>query len=119
MDGEEEKRKKNKNEKIEIAHKVSDGTFEEIKATTGAIGNDIDLCVICLETVSERAIAFPCRHHNFDFLCLTSWLQERPTCPLCLYTSIGPFRGKLTKARQHSSLLSRIWPEVAQGLQSL
>ena len=117
MDGEEDKRKKNK--KIEIAPEVSDGTFEEIKATTGGIGNDIDLCVICLETVSERAVAFPCRHHNFDFLCLASWLQERPTCPLCLYTSIGSFGGKLTKARQHSSALSRIWLEVARGLQSL
>ena len=97
MDVKEDMRKKNK--EIEIAHKVSDRTFEEVKATTGGIGNDIDLCVICLETVSERAVAFPCRHHNFDFLCLASWLQERLTCPLCLYTSVGPFGGKLTRAR--------------------
>ena len=121
MDEEEDKKKKKnkKEKKAEITHKVSDGTFEEIKATTGGIGNDIDLCVICLETVSERAVALPCRHRNFDFLCLASWLQERPTCPLCLYTPAGPFGGKLTKARQHSSALSRIWLEVARGLQSL
>ena len=117
MDGEEDKRKKNK--KVEIAHKISDGNSEEIMASTREIGNDNDLCVICLETVSERAIAFPCRHHNFDFLCLASWLQERPTCPLCLYTPIGPFGCKLTKARQHTSLLSRIWLELTRGLQSL
>ncbi|KAH0542085.1 hypothetical protein FGG08_003465 [Glutinoglossum americanum] len=42
-----------------------------------------DLCVICLERISERALAIPCGHHNFDFLCLISWLQERPACPLC------------------------------------
>ena len=118
MDGEEDKRKNKKNI-IETAHKGSDSTFEEIKTTTGGISNDIDLCVICLETVSERAVAFPCRHHNFDFLCLASWLQERPTCPLCLYTLIGPFGAKLTKARQHSSALSRIRLEVARGFQSL
>ncbi len=42
-----------------------------------------DNCVICLSTVSERAVATPCRHSSFDFLCLISWLQERSACPLC------------------------------------
>lgn len=40
-------------------------------------------CVICLDFVSERAVASPCHHQSFDFLCLVSWLQESPTCPLC------------------------------------
>lgn len=40
-------------------------------------------CVICLECISERACTLPCRHSSFDFLCLISWLQEQPTCPLC------------------------------------
>lgn len=40
-------------------------------------------CVICLDTVSERATALPCRHESFDFLCLVSWLQESSSCPLC------------------------------------
>ncbi|KAI9886591.1 MAG: hypothetical protein M1823_001633 [Watsoniomyces obsoletus] len=41
------------------------------------------VCVICLERCSERATAQPCRHDLFDFLCLVSWLQEKPNCPLC------------------------------------
>lgn len=40
-------------------------------------------CVICLSTVSEWAVATPCQHSSFDFLCLVSWLQERSACPLC------------------------------------
>ncbi|KUL84601.1 hypothetical protein ZTR_08728 [Talaromyces verruculosus] len=40
-------------------------------------------CVICLDAVSEPAIAIPCKHDNFDFLCLASWLQQRRVCPLC------------------------------------
>ncbi|RAO72155.1 uncharacterized protein BHQ10_008167 [Talaromyces amestolkiae] len=40
-------------------------------------------CVICLDAVSEAAIAIPCKHDNFDFLCLASWLQQRRVCPLC------------------------------------
>lgn len=40
-------------------------------------------CVICLDVVSEGCVAQPCAHRNFDFLCLASWLQERPSCPLC------------------------------------
>ena len=73
--------------------KVLDRSSEEIKATTGGVGS-IDLCVICLDTVSERAVASPCRHHSFDFLCLVSWLQERSTCPLCLCTSVDSPRRK-------------------------
>lgn len=42
-----------------------------------------DTCVICLDPVTERAVAVPCNHLNFDFLCLCSWAQEHPSCPLC------------------------------------
>lgn len=42
-----------------------------------------DACTICLERISERAIAAPCNHCSFDFVCLVSWLQEQPKCPLC------------------------------------
>lgn len=42
-----------------------------------------DVCVICLEPPSERAVCVPCNHCSFDFLCLASWAQEHATCPLC------------------------------------
>lgn len=42
-----------------------------------------DVCVICLEPISERAIAVPCNHCVFDFICLASWLQSNQSCPLC------------------------------------
>lgn len=42
-----------------------------------------DVCTICLERISERAITIPCNHCSFDFICLVSWLQEQPKCPLC------------------------------------
>jgi hypothetical protein len=35
-----------------------------------------DTCVICLDPVTERAVAVPCNHLNFDFLCLCSWTIE-------------------------------------------
>lgn len=60
---------------------LSESTLKENKS-----GSHVEICVICLDTVSERAITAPCRHHSFDFMCLVSWLQERPTCPLCLCT---------------------------------
>ncbi|KAK5107160.1 hypothetical protein LTR62_001685 [Meristemomyces frigidus] len=43
----------------------------------------LDTCTICLQIISERAVAVPCNHLSFDFLCLVSWLQEQATCPLC------------------------------------
>lgn len=40
-------------------------------------------CVICLQPITDRAVAVPCNHLAFDFVCLVSWLQHRETCPLC------------------------------------
>ncbi|OQD77161.1 hypothetical protein PENDEC_c003G01619 [Penicillium decumbens] len=42
-----------------------------------------DPCVICLETITEPSVAVPCHHSNFDYLCLLSWLEQQPNCPLC------------------------------------
>ncbi|KAL2135168.1 hypothetical protein VTI74DRAFT_9485 [Chaetomium olivicolor] len=42
-----------------------------------------DCCVICLDSISDACAALPCGHAHFDFLCLVSWLQEHPNCPLC------------------------------------
>lgn len=60
------------------SRKVLLSQVEEVKPS-----GQFDSCVICLDTVSERATLSPCRHESFDFLCLLSWLQERSTCPLC------------------------------------
>ena len=46
-------------------------------------GSVQDACVVCLEPISERAIASPCNHCSFDFLCLISWTELRASCPLC------------------------------------
>lgn len=43
-----------------------------------------DPCVICLETITEPCVAVPCKHSNFDYLCLLSWLEQQPNCPLCM-----------------------------------
>lgn len=47
------------------------------------IETESQTCVICLETVSEPAIALPCKHECFDFPCLGNWLTKHKTCPLC------------------------------------
>ncbi|TRX97602.1 hypothetical protein FHL15_001357 [Xylaria flabelliformis] len=40
-------------------------------------------CVICLTDVAKPCRALPCKHCNFDYLCLLTWLEHRPCCPLC------------------------------------
>jgi Ring finger domain len=42
-----------------------------------------DCCVICLDRISEQAESTPCGHKSFDYVCLLSWLEQRPACPLC------------------------------------
>lgn len=70
-----------------MEHDNLDARSQIIQATLAGIQqNDRDgeeCCVICIEAVSDKAVAQPCKHDNFDFVCLLSWLQERSTCPLC------------------------------------
>ena len=58
-------------------------TLQEVQTAATTNHEDSDPCVICLETISEKAVAYPCKHESFDFLCLISWLQEKDNCPLC------------------------------------
>lgn len=44
---------------------------------------DPEICVICLETLSERVVALPCKHACFDFPCLGNWLTKHRSCPIC------------------------------------
>ena len=39
-------------------------------------------CVICLDLISEKCVATPCRH-SYDYVCILSWLELRQSCPLC------------------------------------
>jgi hypothetical protein len=52
------------------------------EATTST-SRSIEDCVICLSTITAPAKAIPCQHSYFDFLCILTWLQNRPSCPLC------------------------------------
>ena len=52
----------------------------------------LEACAICLESITDRAITVPCNHASFDFLCLVSWVQDHPVCPLCkLSRQLRPF----------------------------
>lgn len=64
-----------------LQQRVLQTTVDGVKSELGD-----DPCVICLDRISEKALAFPCKHESFDFICLISWLQEKSTCPLCKAT---------------------------------
>ena len=72
----------------DIRRCVLKSTLQQVNTTTGYLEQEKDPCVICLDCISERAVALPCRHENFDFLCLLSWLQEQITCPLCVLVHV-------------------------------
>ncbi|WEW60131.1 RING finger protein [Emydomyces testavorans] len=66
---------------VNLQHEVLQKTLDEVThSTTDGVANP---CVICLEQAQEVGVAIPCKHGNFDFICLVSWLQQRRTCPLC------------------------------------
>jgi len=41
------------------------------------------ICVICLDRISDEAVALPCKHDQFHFSCLGTWLLQARDCPLC------------------------------------
>lgn len=64
----------------ELAIEPADATPISILPVTQTLP---DYCVICLDVITEKAIALPCRHEQFDFPCLGQWLQRQQVCPLC------------------------------------
>ncbi|KAJ0426284.1 RING finger domain protein [Aspergillus carlsbadensis] len=68
----------------DIQQQILQRTLQEVAQEHSQHQEDVpDPCVICLEPITEPAIAVSCNHANFDFLCLVSWLEQRRNCPLC------------------------------------
>lgn len=62
----------------QVLNETLNGISSQNSSDTAAL-----CCVICLSEITEPCTAKPCTHHNFDFLCLTTWLEQKPNCPLC------------------------------------
>lgn len=68
---------------------MGDRNTEEIisyhysEETTSSQNSTVEHCTVCLSGIIERAVAYPCNHLSFDFICLVQWLQTSATCPLC------------------------------------
>ncbi|TDZ21779.1 putative RING finger protein [Colletotrichum orbiculare MAFF 240422] len=70
----------------ELQSAIVQNTLLEISSRPADLQQDTsadDCCVICLERISEACEAHPCQHHNFDYLCLITWLDQQIACPLC------------------------------------
>ncbi|TVY58070.1 putative RING finger protein [Lachnellula suecica] len=68
---------------LDARSQILQTTLAEISSRQASNDTEENCCVICLERISELAIAQPCKHESFDFICLISWLQEQVSCPLC------------------------------------
>ncbi|KAI1350052.1 hypothetical protein F5Y01DRAFT_165084 [Xylaria sp. FL0043] len=72
----------------DLQSKILQNTLAEVAARKES-NNEKDedqpseCCVICLESITEACEAKPCKHRNFDYLCLLSWLERLSKCPLC------------------------------------
>ncbi|KAI8668934.1 RING-type domain-containing protein [Fusarium keratoplasticum] len=67
----------------DLERQVLQSTLAEIATTQE---DAVECCVICLEGITEACEVVPCQHRNFDYLCLLSWLEQTPKCPLCKAT---------------------------------
>ena len=74
-----------------------------------------EICIICLDRITEKATASPCQHDQFDFACLGTWLQQQQICPLCktsvafvTYCPVGAYRSEVFQ------LPSQLLPSLPQ-----
>jgi hypothetical protein len=80
----------------ELQSHILRSTLKEVASRTrgdtddGGLAEEAACCVICLDVITEPCEANPCKHSNFDYLCLHEWLgrgkgvDTRPgRCPLC------------------------------------
>lgn len=74
----------------DIQAKIFQTTLDEVKTSRQSASDSdnpdaaaAECCVICLDSISDPCAALPCSHAHFDFLCLLSWLEQHPNCPLC------------------------------------
>ncbi|KAI1364028.1 hypothetical protein F5Y08DRAFT_328991 [Xylaria arbuscula] len=72
----------------DLQSKVLQNTLAEVATRHESAGDEEghtseSCCVICLDLVAEACEARPCKHRNFDYLCLLSWLERSSKCPLC------------------------------------
>lgn len=65
----------------DLRPQVLQNTLKQISSLDS--GGPAGCCIICLGDLVERCEARPCRHNDFDHICLITWLQEQPNCPLC------------------------------------
>ena len=61
-----------------------ENSFGTVADAATARGRSVECC-ICLEPVTRatKAILNPCVHSDFHEACITSWVQQKKTCPLC------------------------------------
>lgn len=71
------------------------------------------ICVICLERIADEVILIPCRHDQFHFICVGTWLQHNKICPLC------KAEVKSVNYREKGVLVSYNLPETVQKSSSL
>ncbi|CAI7590631.1 unnamed protein product [Penicillium palitans] len=65
---------------VDLRQEILQRTLKEVADEEKEAANP---CVICLDTITEPCVAQPCQHANFDFICLVSWTEQQPKCPLC------------------------------------
>ena len=81
-------------------------------STSSALCDDLTAsatCAICLEQLEEKAILIPCKHDEYHFVCIGTWLQLDKVCPYCKAQVTG------VKYREDGKLVSYHLPEVFEA----
>ncbi|KYK60791.1 hypothetical protein DCS_01929 [Drechmeria coniospora] len=104
--------------------KSSVGTSDESATSMSSVGDaqgtsherGDDICVVCLDPITEFCQLHPCRHHNYHFGCIDEWLSIGPGCPICTSRVSRIVHGPIGQQRTteyRSSPTSTVVPRAA------
>ena len=86
-----------------LAGETNEGSSSSIKLTPPTI------CVVCLDRISDAVVVVPCKHDQFHFVCIATWLQHNKVCPLC------KAEVRAVSYEENGRLVSYHPPEARQG----
>ncbi|KAF4040390.1 Ring finger domain [Phytophthora infestans] len=91
--------------RLKTSSPADQAILDQLESQEAAEVHEGEECVICMsENPCDGHVALPCGH-SFHYPCISSWLQNQSTCPVCRFQFPKAFTGKYAVQKLKSSMV--------------
>lgn len=91
--------------RLKVSSPADQAILDELQGQETVDVTNGNECIICMsERPCDGLVALPCSH-LFHYPCITSWLQNRSTCPVCRFQFPKAFTGKYAVQKLKTSMV--------------